>query len=89
MVFVDPPSFFKDQVAGIDFDISRDHPQLLRNTAAVTAKGSLIYFSTNHQRFEPFFDGLPLLEITEITSKTVPEDYRNKKVHRCWKMTVS
>ena len=70
------------------FDINRDHPQLLQNVLKVLAPGSTVLFSTNHQRFEPRLDGLPVKDLIELTPKTIPEDYRNRRVHRCWRMTA-
>lgn len=88
LAFVDPPSFFRDRGRGVEFDINRDHPDLIRNVLKIMAPGSLVFFSTNHQRFEPSFNGLAVSSLTELTPKTIPEDYRNRKVHRCWKMNV-
>lgn len=89
LAFVDPPSFFNDRTTDISFDINRDHPELIRDTLKVMAPGSTVFFSTNHQRFEPRLDGLPVTDLTEITPKTIPEDYRNRQVHRCWRMTTA
>jgi len=88
LVFVDPPSFFNDSQDLVEFDINRDHPRLLNDVLAVTAPGGEIFFSTNHQRFEPRFDGLLVKDIIKLTPKTIPEDYRNKNVHNCWQIKV-
>ncbi len=88
LAFVDPPSFFNDKGRGVSFDINQDHPELLRDTLKVMVPGSPVFFSTNHQRFEPKMDDLPVRELTEITLSTIPEDYRNKQVHRCWRMVA-
>ena len=85
VVVCDPPSFFQDRTEGISFDVARDHPELLARVHDVMAPGAVLYFSTNHQRFEPAFEGLPFGSVEEITPATIPEDYRNKKVHRCWR----
>lgn len=87
LAFVDPPSFFQDEKKGVSFDINRDHPDLIRNVLKVMAPGALVFFSTNHQRFAPQLEGLAVKDLQEITAKTIPEDYRNKLIHRCWKMT--
>ena len=84
LVVVDPPSFSTRKKDGKHFDILRDHPILLQKVLNVTAPGGTIFFSTNHQRFKPRMEGLPAAEITEITQKTIPIDYRNKQIHRCW-----
>lgn len=95
LAFVDPPSFFKDQVNHVSFDINEDHPGLLRNVLEIMAPGSTVFFSTNHQRFEPRLEDLPVKDLIEITPGTIPEDYRNRRlpgrqagVHRCWRMTA-
>ena len=86
LAFVDPPSFFKDQNNNVSFDINEDHPELLRDVLKVMAPGSTVFFSTNHQRFEPRFEGLAVKNLIELTPKTIPEDYRNRRIHRCWQM---
>jgi len=52
--------------------------------------GAAIYFSTNHQNFQPHLEKLPISSAREITAMTIPEDYVSKKktIHRCWKITV-
>lgn len=88
---VDPPSFFTRRSKGDHFDIDRDHPDLLNLVIKVMRPGGVIYFSTNHQDFTPRMDLLPLENHKEITSFTIPEDYRrkHKQIHRCWKLLVA
>jgi hypothetical protein len=31
---------------------------------------------------------LPAATVEDVTARTVPADYRNKQVHRCWKIGV-
>jgi len=81
---LDPPSFSTQHGNSSGFDILRDHPKLIEATISVMAPGGKIYFSTNHQRFTPRFGGLRCESIEEITHRTVPQDYRNKKIHQCW-----
>ncbi|HLD69560.1 MAG TPA: class I SAM-dependent methyltransferase [Candidatus Omnitrophota bacterium] len=88
LAFVDPPSFFQDRSKNVSFDVNLDHPELIRNVLKVMAPGSFVFFSTNHQRFEPRFEGLNVHDLTELTPATIPEDYRNRSVHRCWRMTA-
>ncbi len=87
VVFVDPPSFFQDTAHNVSFDINKEHPSLLENVLRITKPGGTVIFSTNHQYFEPKLDKLPVKDLTDITAKTIPEDYRNPQVHRCWIMT--
>jgi len=84
LLFVDPPSFSESPEER--FEVQRDHPALLLEVLEVASPGALIFFSTNHQRFEPRLLDLPVRSFREITEQTVPRDYRNRRVHRCWRI---
>lgn len=88
LAFVDPPSFYKNEREGLSFDVNRDHPELIRDVLKIMRPGSDVFFSTNHQRFEPRFDDIPAKEIIKLTPQTIPEDYRNRNVHDCWQIKI-
>ena len=90
LAVVDPPSYSTDRSGRRDFDIARDHPELLAAVIKVMRPGGTIFFSTNHQDFNLQIDRLEPVRVEEITAGTIPEDYRykNKTIHRCWKMAV-
>ena len=90
LAVVDPPSYSTTRVRNDEFDVSRDHPRLLKAVIKVIKKGGTFFFSTNHQNFEPHMTELKIAEIKEITGITIPEDYASKKktIHRCWRITV-
>lgn len=90
LAVVDPPSFSTSKNKKYSFDISVDHPELLKAVILLMREGSTVFFSTNHQNFEPHLDGLKIADATEITSLTIPEDYvsKRKTIHRCWRITV-
>lgn len=88
LIVCDPPTFSNSKrMAAASFDVDRDHPRLIARCATLLAPGGELYFSTNSRRFAMLADGSALgLEIAEITEQTVPEDFRNKAIHRCWRM---
>lgn len=90
LAVVDPPSFSTSRENNEDFDIAKDHPRLLRAVIKVMRPDSTIFFSTNHQDFSPRMKTLPVREIKEITSTTIPEDYQHKTktIHRCWQILL-
>jgi 23S rRNA G2069 N7-methylase RlmK/C1962 C5-methylase RlmI len=90
LAVVDPPSYSTDRAGNRDFDISRDHPRLLAQVIRVMRPGAVLFFSTNHQNFVFRAAGLDVADAEEITTQTIPEDYRSKKktIHRCWKIAV-
>jgi 23S rRNA (cytosine1962-C5)-methyltransferase len=85
---LDPPSFSTTHGDQNRFEIQDDHPQLIKSVMNLIEPGGKIYFSTNHQRFEPQLRGLGAKEVKEITEATMPSDYRNRQIHRCWQITV-
>lgn len=85
LIVLDPPSF-STLGDGRMLDIQRDHRKLVLACLAVLSPGGVLWFSTNHQRFEPNLDGLPVASLRDMTAQTIPEDFRNQAVHRCWRI---
>ncbi|MGD8241871.1 MAG: class I SAM-dependent methyltransferase [Desulfobacterales bacterium] len=90
LAVVDPPSYSTTRLDGEQFDIRRDHPRLLEAVIAVMRPGATVFFSTNHQKFEPRMTSLTIRKMEEITDRTIPEDYVRKRtaIHRCWRIRV-
>ncbi|WP_394700176.1 class I SAM-dependent methyltransferase [uncultured Desulfosarcina sp.] len=90
LAVVDPPSYSTTKTRDLTFDVVRDHPRLLKNVVSVLRTGAILFFSTNHQDFQPNLGGLNVSDASEITSRTIPEDYvhKRKTIHRCWQITV-
>ncbi len=65
-------------------DVQRDHPWLIRQCLALLSPGGELYFSTNLRSFA--LDPLVATRarFVEISARTVPPDFRDRKVHRCW-----
>lgn len=88
IVICDPPTFSnsKRMKAG-SFAIERDYPALIEHVARFVAPGGEIFFSTNARRFD--FDSAHVpagFSAHEISHRSVPEEFRNKKIHRCWRL---
>ena len=45
-----------------------------------------LFFSTNFRQFKLDESAIEHATVREISRQTVPEDFRNKRVHRCWRM---
>lgn len=88
LAVVDPPTFSNSKKTEQDWDIGRDHVELLARLAPLMAPGGTIYFSTNSRRFKLDDSALTALAAREISRQTVPEDFRNQRIHRCWRMIV-
>ena len=87
LIVLDPPTFSNSKAMQGVLDVQRDHPWLIRQCLALLAPGGDLLFSTNLRSFE--LD--PLVQqgahFVEISGKTVPEDFRDRRIHRCWHIT--
>jgi len=86
LAVVDPPTFSNSkQMPGV-WDVQHDHAALLTRLLKRMSPGGVIYFSTNSRRFKFDPNAIETGDIREITKQTVPPDFRNKRIHRCWKL---
>lgn len=86
LVIVDPPSFSNSKKMKGTWDTQRDHPKMLALIYERLAEGGTVFFSNNLRSFEPQFENLKYSSQREITSQTIPEDFRDKKIHRCFEL---
>lgn len=85
LIILDPPTFSNSKGSHADFDVRRHHAQLFNALAPITATGGVLYFSNNARRFS-IESGLERAwEIEEITQRTTPFDFQQRRAHRCWR----
>lgn len=88
IIILDPPTFSNSKKTDTLLDINRDWPMLVKKCTALLSDRGILYFSTNSRKL--VFDDKKLPEnyaAKEITAQTIPEDYRNAKIHRAWAIT--
>ncbi|EMY78374.1 S-adenosylmethionine-dependent methyltransferase domain protein [Leptospira weilii serovar Ranarum str. ICFT] len=87
LIVVDPPTFSNSKKMTNVFDIQKDHVEILNVLYREFAlPGAVLYFSTNFRKFE-FSEKSVLWENSkDITKTTLPDDFRNEKIHYCWRM---
>jgi len=85
LAIVDPPTFSNSKKMDHTFDLQQHHRGLLLSVADVMSPGGIVYFSNNAQRFQ-LSDDLPFPVIQEITGRTVPPDFAQRRPHQSWRM---
>jgi 23S rRNA (guanine2445-N2)-methyltransferase / 23S rRNA (guanine2069-N7)-methyltransferase len=87
LVVVDPPTYSRSAKSETPWDVERDHAELLELVARNLSPGGIVYFSTNFRRFHLAEEQLSALyTLREITNRTIPEDFRNERIHRAWRL---
>ncbi len=85
LAIVDPPTFSNSKSTEDDWVVQEHYAELLNSVLQRLRSGGVIYFSTNYRRFK-FDETLIHGRCHEITKQTIPEDFRNKRIHRCWRI---
>lgn len=87
LIVMDPPSFSNSKRMEGTFDVQRDHAALIELCMALLPPQGILYFSTNRTGFVLDSSVARRYPTRDISRMTVPEDYRNKKIHACWLIT--
>lgn len=85
LIFMDPPTFSNSKRMEDVLDIQRDHIALISDAMRLLAHEGVLLFSTNLRRFKMDSELLEIFDITDISNKTLPEDFkRNPKIRQCF-----
>lgn len=89
LIVIDPPTISRSKKMDQMFDVQQDYVFLISKALKLLAPGGALFFSTNSREFkfdERRFEGC---SIWDISKKTIPIDFHNQKIHRCWKISVN
>jgi 23S rRNA (cytosine1962-C5)-methyltransferase len=86
LIVIDPPTISRSKKMDQMFDVQIDYLFLIERALQLLAPDGVIYFSTNSRKFV-FDEGkFPGCEILDVSSKTLPIDFHDPKIHRCWRI---
>ena len=86
LAVVDPPTFSNSKKTEHFWDVQRDHVKVLNRLLELMTPGGVIFFSTNFRRFKFAETAVRAANIREISRQTVPPEFRNQRIHRCWRI---
>ena len=86
LIVLDPPSFSNSKKMQDTLDIQRDQATLINGAMALLAPSGTLYFSNNLRSFELNPALAERYAIKNISHQSIPEDFRNKKIHQCWEI---
>ena len=86
LMVMDPPSFSNSKKMLDILDIQRDHEKLIDGAMALLVSDGVLFFSNNLRSFELSAAVAQKYAVKDISKQSVPEDFRNKKIHQCWEI---
>jgi 23S rRNA (guanine2069-N7)-methyltransferase / 23S rRNA (guanine2445-N2)-methyltransferase len=87
LVMLDPPSFSNSSSMEQNFDVQRDHFELINSAMAVLRQDGTLYFSNNRRGFKLAPELAEAFDCEDITRQTLDADFqRNQRIHVCWQI---
>lgn len=87
IIVLDPPTFSNSKNMEEDFEVEKDQVFLIKHCLRLLDPNGVLYFSNNKRKFKIDPAVLEMANVQEITPRTIPEDYKDTKVHVCFKIT--
>lgn len=84
IIVMDPPTFSNSNKMEQVFDVQKDHAWLVNQCLRLLSRDGILVFSNNFRKFRLDKAEIRTGYIDDISFKTTPEDFKNKKPHRCW-----
>ncbi len=88
IIVLDPPTFSNSKRMLDVLDVQRDHVPMINHCLRLLGKDGVLFFSTNSRKFNIESEHLYTKNVKEITNLSIPNDFRDKKIHKCFKISV-
>ncbi len=85
LILLDPPTFSNSNSMSQDWDVQRDHVDVIDQAMRLLANDGLLIFSNNYRRFKLNSDALSAYALDDRTRWSIDQDFqRNTRIHQCW-----
>lgn len=88
LIFLDPPTFSNSKKMDKDFEVEADQVFLVKNALRLLNPNGTLYFSNNKRKFKLSDEIKTMAKVTDITNQTIPVDFRDSKIHQCFKLEI-
>lgn len=87
LIVIDPPTISRSKKMEQMFDVQKDYIFLISKALKLLSPTGTLFFSTNSRDFVFDSTHFPGYSILDVTKKTIPLDFHDQKIHRCWRIT--
>ncbi|MCF6299766.1 MAG: bifunctional 23S rRNA (guanine(2069)-N(7))-methyltransferase RlmK/23S rRNA (guanine(2445)-N(2))-methyltransferase RlmL [Proteobacteria bacterium] len=89
VIIADPPTFSNSHSRETDWEIQKDHFELLLQCKKLLKNNGIIYFSTNFKKFKMDETLSDHFLIEDITQKSLDKDFIGSKIHKCYTLKTN
>jgi 23S rRNA (cytosine1962-C5)-methyltransferase len=86
IIIIDPPTISRSKKMDGIFDVTKDYASLISKALQLLSVNGTLFFSTNSRKFVFDENLFKTCTILEISQQTVPSDFSDTKIHRCWRI---
>lgn len=86
IIIADPPTYSNSHSRSHDWEVQRDHQQLLTLCAKRLKPNGSIYFSNNYRKFKLDPELQQQFTIKNLTTQSLDPDFKNSKIHHCYQL---
>lgn len=89
IIVIDPPTYSNSHSRDTDWDVQRDHKQLLLKCVERLNPDGIIYFSNNFKKFVLDVGLNKMYCIENLTDRSLDMDFASsQKIHHCFRLTL-
>lgn len=84
LIVLDPPTFSNSKKMQDTLDVQRDHVVLIRHAMRLLTAGGKLFFSNNLRSFKLSQDIEQEYQVKNISTQTIPDDFKQHRIHQAW-----
>ncbi len=86
LIIADPPTFSNSHSRESDWEVQRDHHDLIELCMNRLNKDGVMYFSNNFKKFSLDTDIKEKYKVLDVTKNSFDPDYQSSHIHHCFKI---
>ncbi|TDR18287.1 bifunctional 23S rRNA (guanine(2069)-N(7))-methyltransferase RlmK/23S rRNA (guanine(2445)-N(2))-methyltransferase RlmL [Marinicella litoralis] len=86
VIIADPPTFSNSHSREEDWEVQKDHSDLINACMNLLSSEGVLYFSNNFRKFVLDSDIKEKYNIEDVTKESFDPDFKGSKIHQCYRI---